>query len=432
MILHSLKTWEAEVSLVQGYTGNVDLLSDVDRFFKELSNIPLLSQRLKYLNFRQGLREDLTELKLDFETFRMVLSNLLKSSKLTQLLEMILAVGNYMNGQSNRGGYWGFQVEFLPKLQDTKSVDNKSSLLDYILEYMEKTDTSNGTKLVTILDDFALLQSLTSKEFHQLESNFLKLKTTFEAAGRQRTVPKCVPEDRYGLVMGQFYDENKEMVMSVAELLNSVKELFSDVVRKFGCNRDITMNDLVSIFATFFRQLTELRAELTKRRELEAELARKKEANEAMQRRLREETQRRKQGKENLVDGYTTMRTLQLKGRDRSNHMPVEGMTMATVRQRMMFRCDNDSFGVESTMRLGKPGTLQLKALQNAIPGSILQSRQSLRVSPTLIDSPRKKELSIRQDTLRIARNQSPTRFFDPVTFSDSTLSTEQPRSDED
>lgn len=144
---------------------------------------------------------------------------------------------------------------------------------------MEKTDTSNGTKLVTILDDFALLQSLTSKEFHQLESNFLKLKTTFEAAGRQRTVPKCVPEDRYGLVMGQFYDENKEMVMSVAELLNSVKELFSDVVRKFGCNRDITMNDLVSIFATFFRQLTELRAELTKRRELEAELARKKEAN---------------------------------------------------------------------------------------------------------------------------------------------------------
>lgn len=105
---------------------------------------------------------------------------------------------------------------------------------------------------------------------------------------------------------------------------------------------------------------------------------------------------------------------------------------MATVRQRMMFRCDNDSFGVESTMRLGKPGTLQLKALQNAIPGSILQSRQSLRVSPTLIDSPRKKELSIRQDTLRIARNQSPTRFFDPVTFSDSTLSTEQPRSDED
>ena len=98
MLIENAPT-EAEVSLVQGYTGNVDLLSDVDRFFKELSNIPLLSQRLKYLNFRQGLREDLTELKLDFETFRMALSNLLKSSKLTQLLEMILAVGNYMNGE---------------------------------------------------------------------------------------------------------------------------------------------------------------------------------------------------------------------------------------------------------------------------------------------------------------------------------------------
>ena len=97
MLMENAPT-EAEVSLVQGYTGNVDLLSDVERFFKVLSDIPQLSQRLKNLHLRQGLREDLSDLKLDFETFQMAMSNLLKSSKLTQLLEMILAVGNYMNG----------------------------------------------------------------------------------------------------------------------------------------------------------------------------------------------------------------------------------------------------------------------------------------------------------------------------------------------
>lgn len=220
----------------------------------------------------------------------------------------------------------------------------------------------------------------------------------------------------------------------VAEILKNVKELFSEVIRKFGCGRDTTMNDLVSIFATFFRQLTELRTELKKRQELEAELIRKKEANEAMQRRLREESQRKQKGKQDLVDGYTTMRTIQLQGRDHPIHTAAEGITMATVRQRMMLRGDSDSFGVESTLRLGKPGTLQLKALQNAVPGSILSPRHSLKVSPALVDSPRKKG-SIRQDTLRIAQNarHSFQRLFsDPVAFSDSTLSFEQPRSDED
>lgn len=32
-------------------------------------------------------------------------------------------------GTSSRGGFWGFQLDFLPKLHDTKSADNKETLL---------------------------------------------------------------------------------------------------------------------------------------------------------------------------------------------------------------------------------------------------------------------------------------------------------------
>ena len=89
---------EAEIGLVQSYTGNTNLLNDVDRFFITLSTIPQLSIRLKNLRLRQELRNDLNDLKLDFEMFQMGMSRLATSSKLTQLLEMILAVGNYLNG----------------------------------------------------------------------------------------------------------------------------------------------------------------------------------------------------------------------------------------------------------------------------------------------------------------------------------------------
>lgn len=97
MLIENAPT-EAEVTLVQGYTGNLDLLSEVDRFFKVLSNIPQLAQRLKNLQLRQVLRDDLSDMKLDLESYQLAMDRLLKSSKLTQLLEAILAIGNYMNG----------------------------------------------------------------------------------------------------------------------------------------------------------------------------------------------------------------------------------------------------------------------------------------------------------------------------------------------
>ena len=50
------------------------------------------------LQLRLTMRDDLEDLKLDFESFKLGMQRLLKSKKLEQLLEAILAIGNYMNG----------------------------------------------------------------------------------------------------------------------------------------------------------------------------------------------------------------------------------------------------------------------------------------------------------------------------------------------
>lgn len=97
MLIENAPT-EEEVSIVSSYTGSVDLLGEVDRFFKTLSVIPQLSLRLNNLQLRLTMRDDLEDLKLDFESFKLGMQRLLKSKKLEQLLEAILAIGNYMNG----------------------------------------------------------------------------------------------------------------------------------------------------------------------------------------------------------------------------------------------------------------------------------------------------------------------------------------------
>lgn len=53
----------------------------------------------------------------------------------------MLAHGNYMNGVTAKGGAFGFQITSLSKFYDMKSKDNKTTLLQYIVEYiMEEVD----------------------------------------------------------------------------------------------------------------------------------------------------------------------------------------------------------------------------------------------------------------------------------------------------
>ena len=49
----------------------------------------------------------------------------------------VLAIGNHMNGESNRGGAWGFKLETLDKLDAVKSTDNKQHLVHFLVKEIE-------------------------------------------------------------------------------------------------------------------------------------------------------------------------------------------------------------------------------------------------------------------------------------------------------
>ena len=51
------------------------------------------------------------------------------SAGLKKLMEIILALGNYLNGESVRGGAWGFRIDFLTKLTNTKNNDYSKTLM---------------------------------------------------------------------------------------------------------------------------------------------------------------------------------------------------------------------------------------------------------------------------------------------------------------
>lgn len=58
------------------------------------------------------------------------------------ILGLVLAFGNYMNGGNiARGQADGFELDILPKLKDVKCKDNSTNLLHYLVTvYIEKFD----------------------------------------------------------------------------------------------------------------------------------------------------------------------------------------------------------------------------------------------------------------------------------------------------
>lgn len=57
----------------------------------------------------------------------------------TKILEIILAIGNFLNGKNReRGNIYGFTIESLSKIGETKAGDNKTTLLEYIVTLIYK------------------------------------------------------------------------------------------------------------------------------------------------------------------------------------------------------------------------------------------------------------------------------------------------------
>ena len=67
----------------------------------------------------------LKEIRQIYETNLRFVKNCQGLKKLCQIL---LAIGNYLNGDSARGGAWGFRIEYLRKINTTKCADGSRTL----------------------------------------------------------------------------------------------------------------------------------------------------------------------------------------------------------------------------------------------------------------------------------------------------------------
>ncbi|EGR31424.1 hypothetical protein IMG5_110120 [Ichthyophthirius multifiliis] len=135
---------EAECNLIQNYEGEIDQLSDADKYFKLLvENVQGYEERLQALKFKYIFQESYQETLNKVKKINFFFKNLMEDKNLFKILEYALAIGNFLNGTGFKGGAWGFKIQSLERISEVKNYDNKQNLLCFIILTAEEKEVNS-------------------------------------------------------------------------------------------------------------------------------------------------------------------------------------------------------------------------------------------------------------------------------------------------
>ncbi|NXI45340.1 FMN2 protein, partial [Galbula dea] len=154
-------------------------LDKPEQFLYELSLIPNFSERVFCILFQSTFSESICSIHRKLELLQKLCETLKNGSGVMQVLGLVLAFGNYMNGGNRtRGQADGFGLDILPKLKDVKSSDNSRSLLSYIVSYYLRNFDEDAGKEQCIfpLPDPQDLFQASQLKFEDFQKDLRKMK----------------------------------------------------------------------------------------------------------------------------------------------------------------------------------------------------------------------------------------------------------------
>lgn len=268
---------KSDIDLLEEHKHELDRMAKADRFLFEMSRINHYQQRLQSLYFKKKFAERVAEVKPKVEAIRSSSEEVLRSSALKQLLEVVLAFGNYMN-KGQRGNAYGFKISSLNKIADTKSsIDKNITLLHYLITIVE----NKYPKVLNLSEELRDIPQAAKVNMTELDKEISTLRSGLKAVETELEYQKSQPPqpgDKFVSVVSQFITLASFSFSDVEDLLAEAKELFTKAVKHFGEEAGkIQPDEFFGIFDQFLQAVTEAKQEnenMRKRKEEEERRAR--------------------------------------------------------------------------------------------------------------------------------------------------------------
>ncbi|XP_012541550.1 formin-like protein isoform X1 [Monomorium pharaonis] len=245
---------------------NVNLLTEEDKFLMQLGKVERISTKLSIMNYIGNFFDNLHLITPQIHAVISASSSVKGSKKLRSVLEIILAFGNYLNS-SKRGPAYGFKLQSLDTLLDTKSTDKRMCLLHYIvatirIKFPELINFESELMYIDKAATVSLENIMT--DVHELEKGMDLVRKEFELRGKEK----------HNMVLRDFLNNSEEKLRRLKLDARTASEAFRECVEFFGESpRQADANTFFSLLVRFARAFKAADQENEQRRRLEAAAA---------------------------------------------------------------------------------------------------------------------------------------------------------------
>eukprot|EP01119_Soliformovum_irregulare_P019111 TRINITY_DN5992_c0_g1_i2.p1 TRINITY_DN5992_c0_g1~~TRINITY_DN5992_c0_g1_i2.p1 ORF type:complete len:1081 (-),score=303.16 TRINITY_DN5992_c0_g1_i2:139-3381(-) len=309
LITYAPMTEEEEV--LRNFKGNKADLGRAERFFLEIQDVPRYLPRLKSIRSKLQFGEQIGDLKRDIGIVTSACKELRASQGLVKILELTLALGNFMNYGPLRSPAVGFKISFLSKIADVRATDGKITLLDYIVSEIEK----KLPQYLNINRDLAQVPNAAKLSPKKVMADLGEIKNSLIAIEREISKAASSSEDHFREEMKRFYDSAEREVKLVEQAYISMRTFLESTLNYFAEDDETSTEEFFCLITDFLLNFEKAVKDMQRERTLsekKTQLERNKKEREGKRKEenLHHEPPPKKEGVLDNVRGQLRMGTM--------------------------------------------------------------------------------------------------------------------------
>ncbi|XP_077956828.1 protein diaphanous homolog 2 isoform X9 [Gasterosteus aculeatus] len=288
---------QKELNALAELKGEYEELVESEQFGIVMSSVKLLRPRLNGILFKLTFEEQVNNIRPDIMNVTFACEEVKKSEGLCKLLELVLLVGNYMNAGSRNAQTFGFNISFLCKLRDTKSISQNTTLLHFLAEKCEESHQ----EILRFPDELEHVESASKVSADILNSSLATMERHIQRLENDiQNFPKTDDQqDKFVEKMMDFSKHSREQYEKLSTMHKNMQKLYESIGSYLAFDpHSVSVEDFFGELANFRILFMEAVKENHKKREMEEKIKRAKLAKEKAER----EKQERQQKKKQLID----------------------------------------------------------------------------------------------------------------------------------
>lgn len=241
-------------------------LTDEDQFILRFGKIPRLTQRINTFTFMGNFPDTVKRVQPQLNSIIAASMSIKSSTKLKKILEIVLAFGNYMNS-SKRGAAYGFRLQSLDVLLETKSTDRSQTLLHFITSIIQEKypDLADFHTELHFVDKAALVS------LDGILQDIRSLERGMETTKKEFLVQDDSP------VLKEFIKTNSEQLETLIKDSKTAQEAYGSAVEYFGENPKTTQPSMFfPMFGRLIRAYKAAQQDIEQKKKMENEISEEK------------------------------------------------------------------------------------------------------------------------------------------------------------